>query len=50
MFGGLLFLVSVGQMLVATMVMLVYSWQLAIVVWVCFAPLFLSACATSSAS
>ena len=29
-------------MLVATVVMLVYSWQLALVVWVCFAPLFLS--------
>ncbi|MDH2416663.1 ABC transporter ATP-binding protein [Nocardioides sp. CER19] len=41
-FGGLLFVVSVGQMLVATVVMAVYSWQLALVVWVCFAPLFLS--------
>ncbi|GAB6984687.1 ABC transporter ATP-binding protein [Nocardioides pyridinolyticus] len=41
-FGGLLFIVSVGQVLVATVVMLVYSWQLAIVVWVCFLPLFLS--------
>jgi ABC-type multidrug transport system fused ATPase/permease subunit len=41
-FGGLIFVVSVGQMLVATVVMVVYSWQLALVVWVCFAPLFLS--------
>ncbi len=41
-FGGLLFVVSVGQVLVATVVMVVYSWQLAIVVWVAFAPLFLS--------
>ncbi|MEV5003030.1 ABC transporter ATP-binding protein [Nocardioides sp. LML1-1-1.1] len=41
-FGGLLFVVSIGQMLVATVVMVFYSWQLAIVVWVCFAPLFLS--------
>jgi ATP-binding cassette subfamily B protein len=41
-FGGLLFVVSVGQMLVATVVMAIYSWQLAVVVWVCFAPLFLS--------
>lgn len=41
-FGGLLFVVSVGQVLVATVVMLFYSWQLALVVWVCFAPLFLS--------
>ncbi len=41
-FGGLIFVVSVGQVLVATVVMFVYSWQLALVVWVCFAPLFLS--------
>ena len=41
-YGGLLFVVSVGQMLIATVVMLVYSWQLALVVWVCFGPLFLS--------
>src|SRR3712207_3655296 len=41
-FGGLLFVVSIGQILVATVVMIVYSWQLALVVWICFAPLFLS--------
>jgi ABC-type multidrug transport system fused ATPase/permease subunit len=41
-FGGLLFIVSIGQILVATVVMVVYSWQLALVVWVAFAPLFLS--------
>ncbi|WP_435769413.1 ABC transporter ATP-binding protein [Nocardioides sp. SYSU DS0651] len=41
-FGGLLFVVSIGQVLIATIVMLVYSWQLALVVWLCFAPLFLS--------
>ena len=41
-FGGLIFVVSVGQMLVATVIMVVYSWQLALVVWLCFAPLFLS--------
>jgi ABC-type multidrug transport system fused ATPase/permease subunit len=41
-FGGLLFVVSVGQVLIATIVMVVYSWQLALVVWVAFAPLFLS--------
>ena len=40
-FGGLLFIVSIGQILVATMLMVVYSWQLALVVWLCFAPLFL---------
>ncbi len=41
-FGGLLFIISIGQMLVATVVMAVYSWQLTLVVWLCFAPLFLS--------
>ena len=41
-FGGLIFVVSIGQMLVATVLMLVYSWELAAVVWLCFAPLFLS--------
>ena len=41
-FGGLFFIISAGQVLVATIVMLVYSWQLALVVWLCFAPLFLS--------
>ena len=41
-FGGLLFIVSIGQMLIATVVMVVYSWQLAILVWFCFGPLFLS--------
>ncbi|MDT9594531.1 ABC transporter ATP-binding protein [Nocardioides zeae] len=41
-FGGVLFVVSVGQVLVATVVMAVYDWKLTLVVWVCFAPLFLS--------
>jgi ABC-type multidrug transport system fused ATPase/permease subunit len=41
-FGGLLLVVSVGQVLVATVLMVVYSWELALVVWVCFAPLFFS--------
>ena len=41
-FGGLIFVVSIGQMLVATVLMVVYSWQLALVVWLSFAPLFLS--------
>ena len=34
-FGGLIFVVSVGQMLVATVIMVIYSWQLALVVWLC---------------
>ena len=41
-FGGLIFVVSIGQVVVATVVMVVYSWQLALVVWLCFAPLFAS--------
>jgi ATP-binding cassette subfamily B protein len=41
-FGGLFFIISTGQVLIATVVMVIYSWQLAIVVWVAFAPLFLS--------
>jgi len=41
-FGGILFVISVGQMLVATIVMVIYNWQLAGLVWLCFAPLFLS--------
>jgi ATP-binding cassette subfamily B protein len=40
--GGLIFLVSVGQMLLASVVMFVYSWQLALVVLICFVPLFAS--------
>jgi ATP-binding cassette, subfamily B, bacterial len=39
-FGGIISIVSVGQIVVATVVMAVYSWQLTIVVWVCFLPLF----------
>jgi ATP-binding cassette subfamily B protein len=41
-FGGMVAVVSVGQIIVATVVMAVYSWQLTIVVWLCFAPLFVS--------
>jgi len=41
-FGGMIAIVSVGQIIVATIIMLVYSWQLTLVVWICFLPLFLS--------
>ncbi|MDX6300696.1 MAG: ATP-binding cassette, subfamily bacterial [Nocardioidaceae bacterium] len=41
-FGGIISVVSVGQIIVATLVMAYYSWQLTVVVWVCFLPLFLS--------
>jgi len=41
-FGGMIGVISVGQLIVATLVMLFYNWQLTIVVWVVFAPLFIS--------
>ncbi|HET6626909.1 MAG TPA: ABC transporter ATP-binding protein [Nocardioidaceae bacterium] len=41
-FGGMIAVVSVGQIIVATIIMTVYSWQLTLVVWICFLPLFLS--------
>ena len=37
--GGLLLIVSGGQLVIATALMAVYSWQLTIVVWLCFLPL-----------
>ena len=39
--GGLLMVVSLGQLAVATVLMAVYSWQLTVLVWLCFLPLFL---------
>ncbi|HEY6794541.1 MAG TPA: ABC transporter ATP-binding protein [Kineosporiaceae bacterium] len=39
-FGGLLLVLSTGQLLVATVLMAIYSWQLAVLVWLCFLPLF----------
>ncbi|KAJ1684209.1 hypothetical protein LUZ63_020502 [Rhynchospora breviuscula] len=41
-FGGIVAVVSVLQVLVATVVMLSYSWELTLVVWLCFVPLFVS--------
>ena len=40
--GGVVVVVSVGQMLVATALMLVWSWQLTLLVYGCFIPLFLA--------
>ncbi|MBB6121402.1 ABC transporter ATP-binding protein [Nocardiopsis algeriensis] len=37
--GGILLIVSTGQLLIATTLMAIYSWQLTLVVWVCFLPL-----------
>ncbi|MDQ1625476.1 MAG: ATP-binding cassette, subfamily bacterial [Actinomycetota bacterium] len=39
--GGLLVIVSLGQLLVATVLMAFYSWQLTLLVWASFLPLFL---------
>ena len=41
-FGGAFFVVSIGQVAVATVVMLYYSVALTAVVWVCFLPLVLA--------
>ncbi len=38
--GGLTLFVSVAQMFLATAVMARYSWQLTLLVWLCFLPLF----------
>ena len=41
-FTGIFMIISVGQMVVATAVMAWYSWQLTIVVLLCFLPLIIS--------
>jgi ABC-type multidrug transport system fused ATPase/permease subunit len=38
-FGGVMLVVSVGQMVVATVLMLVYSWPLTLLVYFCFIPM-----------
>jgi ABC-type multidrug transport system fused ATPase/permease subunit len=40
--GGIMLLVSTLQVLVATVLMAVYSWQLTILVWLCFGPLVIA--------
>ena len=40
--GGLLIVVSAAQLALATVLMLVWSWQLTLVVYLCFVPLALS--------
>lgn len=40
--GGLLLVVSGGQLLVATVLMAVYSWPLTLLTWACFLPLFIA--------
>jgi putative ABC transport system ATP-binding protein len=38
-FGGLQLVVNMGQLVVVTGLMFFYSWQLTLLVWLCFAPL-----------
>ena len=38
-FGGILIVVSLGQFLLASVLMFLYSWQLALLVYACFLPL-----------
>ena len=37
--GGVILLVTTGQLVITTIVMAIYSWQLTLVVWVAFLPL-----------
>ncbi len=39
--GGLMIIIAFGQLLIATVLMAVYSWQLTLLVWACFLPLVL---------
>jgi len=41
-FVGIMMVISLGQIVVATIVMAFYSWQLTLVVWFCFLPLVAS--------
>ncbi|MGB9377605.1 MAG: ABC transporter ATP-binding protein [Mycobacteriales bacterium] len=38
-FGGILIVISLGQFVLATALMFIYSWQLAVIVYLCFLPL-----------
>ncbi|TDC00371.1 ABC transporter ATP-binding protein [Nonomuraea longispora] len=40
--GGLMIIVAFGQLFVATVLMFVYSWQLTLLVWLCFIPLMIA--------
>lgn len=40
--GGVMLVVSIGQMIVATCLMLVFSWPLTLLVYVCFVPMVLA--------
>ncbi|WP_155335541.1 ABC transporter ATP-binding protein [Acrocarpospora corrugata] len=40
--GGLMIIVALGQLGIATVLMAIYSWQLTLVVWGCFLPVVLA--------
>jgi putative ABC transport system ATP-binding protein len=40
--GGILGVLSLGQLVLATVIMAVYSWQLTLLVYICFVPLIVS--------
>ncbi|MCG5212462.1 ABC transporter ATP-binding protein [Streptosporangium sp. KLBMP 9127] len=40
--GGLMIVVAVGQLVVSSVLMFVYSWQLTLLVWACFVPMAIS--------
>ncbi|MDF5755991.1 ABC transporter ATP-binding protein [Spongiactinospora sp. TRM90649] len=40
--GGLMIIVALGQILVASVLMFIYSWQLTLLVWATFAPLLVA--------
>ncbi|WP_127129224.1 ABC transporter ATP-binding protein [Georgenia sp. SYP-B2076] len=37
--GGLMLILNAGQLLLASAAMLIYSWRLALLVWLCFVPM-----------
>jgi ATP-binding cassette subfamily B protein len=41
-FSGILMVISLGQIVVATVIMAIYSWHLTLIVWACFLPLVMS--------
>src|SRR5690606_32852492 len=41
-FSGLLMVISLGQIVVATVIMAAYTWELTLIVWLCFLPLVAS--------
>lgn len=47
--GGMQLILSTGQLVVATVLMMVYSWKLALVVWAVFIPMMLAAPAAQRA-